>query len=115
MEIEKFKEELFMLLTGARNIDTDGFFSVSKHMFSSPETIEDMRAYMDSEMQKMAYVKPNFCQYVICRSTADELVFFDAAPVVKEYSNGIDIIYRWYNCDTDSVEEIIAKHLILPD
>lgn len=114
MNQEQFKEELFAKLAEARSVNPNAdFFSVPKTLFSSPVTIADMRAYMNSEMQKLTMAHPYCFQYVICKSTADELVFFDITPVIKEYTNGVDIIYRFYDCDTDSVTKLLEQKIKL--
>ena len=114
MNPEQFKEELLVLLAGAKhNINPDGFLQITKNMFTSPATIADMRAYMDSEMQKLTITRPYSFQYIICKSTAEELVFFDITPQIKEYVNCVDIIYRYYDCDTDSVMELSNQNLTL--
>lgn len=105
MEPEQFNRELFALLTSGNNTPDNGFIHVCKDQFSLPDSITDMRAYIDSELQRRLMKRPYSFQYVICKSVPNELVFFDMTPEIIEYVNGVDVIYRYYDCDKDSVTE----------
>jgi hypothetical protein len=111
---EQFEEVLLEKLVDAKgdlHRDSDGFLRLPIVMFPSMEISIDLRAYMDSNLQTRILTRPYCYQYIICKSTSDELVFFDLTPEIREFSNCRDLIYRSFNCDTNKVEEVLVISL----
>lgn len=105
MTPDAFKDELLILLKKARN-ENHEFYTISiKDFFDTYEAQKiDIRAYIATDIQELVRKPPYYYQYLISRSNASELVFFDIKPQTKEYSNGVSMVYRVFNCDEDKIE-----------
>ena len=105
MKIDQFKEELFEKLANVTIPRGRGeMFEISAVLFS--ERIEDMLAYMDSNMEQLLAVNPYRVRLVRCLSSSSKLVFIDTDRGSTEDG---DEIYYFYNEDTQEVASTIIK------
>ena len=105
MRVNDFKTELFQKLLEARKSEHDRLFCIPKTLFSG--IIDDIRVYMDTEMQRLVTVNPYQVSYVMCESDADKLVFLDIIPDIKEEGGEIIQTYYLYDCDNHQVVKFI--------
>ena len=111
MSEEEVKEKIKYILLNDPRIDSDEFSVITNVMLSISADI-DIRAYIDSEMQKQLYSRPYCFQYVISKSTQEKLVFLNTAPQLKEYGDKkVDIVWRYFDYDENQVKEYLVSKL----
>lgn len=101
MAIEKFKEELFGKLYNVRKMPHDRLIVIGRDQFSEVEG--DVRVYMDSEMQHLVTLYPYSFSYVISESNADQLVFLDIVPDIKDSEKEVELTNYYYDSDKHRV------------
>lgn len=107
MTIEKFKEELFEKLFNVRKMHHDRLFVVGKDKFSS--NVDDIRVFMDSEMQHLITLSPYSFSYVISASDADHLAFLDIVPDIRESEHEVE----WTNYFYDSEKRRVCTFVTI--
>ena len=105
MKIEQFKEELFEKLANAPILRGCGqIFEIPANQFS--ERVEDLLAYMDSNMELLVAVEPYRVRLVRCLSSSSKLVFIDND---RGRTKEGDEIYYYCDEDTHKVVSTIIK------
>ena len=79
------------------------FIKVEKKQLPQPSTILDMREYVDTSFD--ATLIQHGYQYIMKRSTPDEICLLDLTHGVKIYQNAIDEIEYIYDFEKDEVIE----------
>ena len=84
---------------------------VSRDKIPAPNTIMDMRAYIDTGVQQ-ALLQHGYL-YLSSKSTKDTIYILDLRHSYKEYGNCIDEIAYLYDYDNDDVvETVVSTRLI---
>ena len=83
------------------------FIKVEKKKMPQPSTILDMREYVDTSFE--ATLIQHGYQYILKRSTPDEICLLDLTHGVKIYQNAIDEIEYIYDFEKDEVIEVVVN------
>ena len=82
------------------------FIKVEKKQLPQPSTILDMREYVDTSFE--ATLIQHGYQYILKRSTPNEICLLDLTHGVKIYQNAIDEIEYIYDFEKDEVIEVVV-------
>lgn len=105
LTIEAFRTELFQKLLAARIIEHERVFYIPKSLFS--DEINDIRVFMDSEMQHLVNVYPYRVAYISCESDKDNLAFIDIIPDINEVNGVIMQTFYYYDCESHTVTSFV--------
>lgn len=103
-----FQTVILKLFEGNRTLlerKPGGFEIIPNKTFNPKVNVGDMRIYIDEEFKAKAR-KFNY-EYIVTLSTADQLVFLDTTPVIRQYSNVSEKVTFTYDYDKKKVVEVV--------
>ena len=107
--VSLFQEALLNLLKQIRgqNITNPGEFEyISDRDFAYQ--VEDMRIFIDSAVKEQA--RSLYYEYIPTLSTVNRLVFLNAKPTYRRYSNLCEKVSFVYDYDSNKVQEIVISN-----